>query len=113
MTAERPPEHVQAAFGLTGFRPVPLRAGSELLGVLNVESNAGPLGADDLHLVRTVADRLASALLLGREQQSLRDRTRLFGAVTVFAGVANAILDPHRLAAALADAVGASHSTRS
>ncbi len=86
---------------------VPLRAGAELLGVLNIESNAGALGDDDLHLVRTVADRLASALLLGREQQALRDRTRLFAAVTVFAGVANAILDPQRLAVALADAVGA------
>ena len=87
---------------------VPLRGGGELLGVLNIESTpAAPLTADDVHLVSTVADRLASALLLGREQQALRDRTRLFAAVTVFAGVANAILDPQRLAAALADAVGA------
>src|SRR6201997_5139586 len=29
MSVERPPEHVQAAFGLTGFRPVPLGAGWE------------------------------------------------------------------------------------
>ena len=29
MTVERPPEHVQAAFGLTGFRPAPLGAGWE------------------------------------------------------------------------------------
>lgn len=87
---------------------VPLRGGGELLGVLNIESTAvAPLTADDLHLISTVADRLASAWLLGREQQALRDRTRLFAAVTVFAGVANAILDPQRLAAALADAVGA------
>ena len=87
---------------------VPVRGGGELLGVLNIESTPdAPLTADDVHLISTVADRLASALLLGREQQALRDRTRLFAAVTVFAGVANAILDPQRLAAALADAVGA------
>jgi diguanylate cyclase (GGDEF)-like protein/PAS domain S-box-containing protein len=87
---------------------VPLRGGGDLLGVLNVESTGdAPLTADDVHLINTVADRLASALLLGREQQELRDRTRLFAAVTVFGGVANAILDPQRLAAALADAVGA------
>src|SRR6201984_2295354 len=29
MTAPRPPEHVQAAFGVTGFRPAPLGAGWE------------------------------------------------------------------------------------
>src|SRR6201998_1113636 len=29
MTVERPPEHVQAAFGLTGFRAAPLGAGWE------------------------------------------------------------------------------------
>ena len=68
---------------------VPLRGGGDLLGVLNVESTrAAPLTADDVHLISTVADRLANALLLGREQQELRDRTRLFAAVTVFAGVA-------------------------
>src|ERR1700681_510616 len=29
MTVERPPEHVQAAFGLTGSQPAPLSAGWE------------------------------------------------------------------------------------
>jgi diguanylate cyclase (GGDEF)-like protein/PAS domain S-box-containing protein len=100
------PDYQAGPADVTSEVAVPLRAGAELLGVLNVESNARALGEDDLRLVRTVADRLASALLLGREQQALRDRTRLFAAVTVFAGVANAILEPQRLAAALADAVG-------
>ena len=102
------PDYRAGTADVTSEIAVPLRGGDDLLGVLNVESTgAAPLTADDLHLISTVADRLASAWLLGREQQALRDRTRLFAAVTVFAGVANAILDPQRLAAALADAVGA------
>jgi len=101
------PDYVAGRPDVASEIAVPLRAGGALLGVLNIESTAAaPLTADDLHLVRTVADRLANALLLGRQQQALRDRTRLLAAVMAFAGVANAILDPQRLAVAVADAVG-------
>jgi diguanylate cyclase (GGDEF)-like protein len=53
-----------------------------------------------------VADRLSAALLRSAEQEALRDRVRLFAALSRFAVVANSILDPGRLAAALVDAVG-------
>ncbi|HXR26931.1 MAG TPA: diguanylate cyclase, partial [Candidatus Baltobacteraceae bacterium] len=102
------PDYRAGQHDVTSEIAVPLRGVGELLGVLNIETTgATALTADDLHLIRTVADRLAGALLLGREQQALRDRTRLFAAVTVFAGVANAIHDSQRLATALAEAVGA------
>lgn len=87
---------------------VPLLGDKETLGVLNIESErSGGLLRRDLHLARAIADRLASALLRNQEQEVLRDRMRLFAELTEFAGVANAILDPQRLAAALAEAVGA------
>ncbi len=87
---------------------VPLLGDDQSLGVLNIESERpGGLTQGDLRLARAIADRLSTALLRNREQQALRDRMRLFAALTEFAGVANAILDPQRLAAALVTAVGA------
>jgi diguanylate cyclase (GGDEF)-like protein/PAS domain S-box-containing protein len=87
---------------------VPLLGDDATLGVLNIESaQPGGLTAADLRLAGAVADRLATALLLNAEQEALRDRARLFAALSAFAGVANAILDPKRLATALVEAVGA------
>lgn len=87
---------------------VPLLGGDGPLGVLNIESpQVGRLTQADLRLAGAVADRLSTALLLNREQEALRDRTRLFAALAEFSGVANAILDPRRLAKALVEAVGA------
>ena len=44
----------------------------------------------------TQLGRLSTALLRNQEQEALRDRVRLFAALTEFAAVANAILDPQR-----------------
>ncbi len=87
---------------------VPLLGDDGTLGVLNIESRQHDgLAPGDLRLAVAIADRLSTALLRNQEQEALRDRVRLFSALTEFAGVANAILDPQRLAAALVDAVGA------
>ena len=87
---------------------VPLRAEDTTLGVLDIEAGAdAPLTEDDLRLALTVADRLAAALLLGREQLALRERVRLFGALTEFARQAGLVRDPEQLWPALADAAAA------
>jgi diguanylate cyclase (GGDEF)-like protein/PAS domain S-box-containing protein len=84
---------------------VPLRAEDATLGVLDIEARAeAPLTEDDLRLALTVADRLAAALLLGREQLALRERVRLFGALTEFARQAGLVRDPEQLWPALAAA---------
>ena len=87
---------------------VPLHGDDGTLGVLNIESQQpGGLTQADLRLAGAIADRLSTALLRNAEQKALRDRARLFAALSTFAGVANAILDPGRLATALVEAVGA------
>ena len=86
---------------------VPLLGDDGPLGVLNVETETpGALTSTDLDLARAIADRLASALLRNREQQELRERARLFAALSDFTAAANAIHDPERLALALVEAVG-------
>jgi diguanylate cyclase (GGDEF)-like protein/PAS domain S-box-containing protein len=102
------PDYLPGDDGVVAEIAVPLLGDDETLGVLNIESEqAGGLTPGDLRLARAIADRLATALLRNQEQEALRDRMRLFAALTEFAGVANAILDPQRLATALVDAVGA------
>ncbi len=102
------PDYLPGDDGVVAEIAVPLLGDDETLGVLNIESEqAGGLTPGDLRLARAIADRLATALLRNQEQEALRDRMRLFAALTEFAGVANAILDPQLLAAALVDAVGA------
>lgn len=130
------PEHLETGFGVVGralrtgepaFVPdvradpdyhtgdpdvtseiaVPLHADGRTLGVLNIESTeVSPLTESDLRLAQAVADRLSSALLLGREQQALADRARLFAALNEFARAANSILQSERLWPALIEAIG-------
>jgi diguanylate cyclase (GGDEF)-like protein/PAS domain S-box-containing protein len=102
------PDYVPGDEGVGAEIAVPLLGDDETLGVLNIESGRpGGLTPGDLRLARAIADRLSPALLRNQEHEALRDRVRLFAALTEFAGVANAILEPQRLAAALVDAVGA------
>ncbi len=85
---------------------VPLLGDQETLGVLNVESaTRGGLTTADLRLAGAVADRISTSLVVHRQQEALRNRAGLFTALASFAGVANAILDPARLATALVEAV--------
>jgi diguanylate cyclase (GGDEF)-like protein/PAS domain S-box-containing protein len=85
---------------------VPVQGDDGPLGVLNIESAVrGGLTPADLRLAGAVADRLSTSLLLHERQEALRNRAGLFAALATFAGVANAILEPARLATALVEAV--------
>ena len=65
---------------------VPLIVAGELLGVLNVESDREDrlLDEQDLVLLETIADRLASATALGRERRALAARGDMFAGLQVF-----------------------------
>jgi diguanylate cyclase (GGDEF)-like protein len=69
---------------------IPLLAGGELMGILNVET-AGDhrLDEDDFSMIQLVGDRLAAALALGRERQKLTERAALLDRFTTFATVLN------------------------
>jgi diguanylate cyclase (GGDEF)-like protein/PAS domain S-box-containing protein len=84
---------------------VPLSAEGLPLGVLIVASTAdAPLSALDVRLTQRVGNRLAVALVLGRGQQLLADRARLFGALSGFGRTANSILEEEPLILALVGA---------
>jgi diguanylate cyclase (GGDEF)-like protein/PAS domain S-box-containing protein len=101
------PDYLPGGDGVVTAIAAPLLGDAEVLGVLSIEAvEAGALKQNDLRLARAIADRLSSAMLRHREQAALRDRVRLFAAVSEFAAGVNAIRDPQLLAMALVDAVG-------
>ncbi|MDQ6795249.1 MAG: diguanylate cyclase [Chloroflexota bacterium] len=85
---------------------VPLRAEGETIGILNIESTEGaPLTDGDLRLSLAVADRLSTAILLGRQRQALAERARLFARLNDFARAINSNLEAERLWPGLVDAL--------
>jgi diguanylate cyclase (GGDEF)-like protein/PAS domain S-box-containing protein len=85
---------------------VPLTVDGETVGVLTIESTPEmPLTPADLRLIETVAERLSVALVLGREQQALKERARLFAALNQFAQAAGAMVDEDHLSSALLDGI--------
>jgi diguanylate cyclase (GGDEF)-like protein/PAS domain S-box-containing protein len=99
------PEYLRASLDVTTEIAVPLVADGVTIGVLNIESTAEtPLGVADLRLAQTVAERLAIALVLGRDQRALADRARVFVGLTDFARTANSTLEVDRLLPSLLDA---------
>jgi diguanylate cyclase (GGDEF)-like protein/PAS domain S-box-containing protein len=85
---------------------VPLTVDGETVGVLSIESTPeAPLTPADLRLIETVAERLSVALVVGREQQALKERARLFAALNEFAQAAGAMVDEDLLASALLDGI--------
>jgi diguanylate cyclase (GGDEF)-like protein/PAS domain S-box-containing protein len=102
------PDYVPGEEGVVVEIAAPLVASDVTLGVLNIEAmRPEGLTESDLHLARTIADRLTSALRRSQAQEELVDRVRLFTALSEFAAAVNSIRDPELLAAALLDAVGA------
>ena len=92
------PDYVSADDGVRGEISVPLLAGEELLGVLNVEMD-GPrrLDGDDFATLQIVGDRLAASLALGRERQKLTERAGLMDRLAAFSRSLSRTLDPTTL----------------
>jgi len=99
------PDYRSADPAVTGEISVPMLNGDEVLGIVNVESDAPrPLDRDDYSTMLIVADRLAAAIALGRERQKLRERTGLLDRLTAFTMSLNATLDPATIHAEVAGA---------
>ena len=83
---------------------VPLLADDEFLGFINVEATGHELDETDLRVMVTVADRLAAALIIGRERQRLSERADLFRHLHEFSEAVSATLQPTELHRAMARA---------
>jgi diguanylate cyclase (GGDEF)-like protein len=101
----RDPDYLDVAGDVTSEVCAPLLVDGELLGVVNIESNRGPLDESDLNLVLLVADRLASALALARERRSLAERADLFQRLTAFGNSITGSLDAEILYPTIVDGV--------
>ncbi len=99
-------DYVEACDDVRSEIAVPLIADGRAIGVLDIETTeSAPFADHDLRLALAVAERVASALLLGREQLALAQRAQLLAALSEFARATNAILEPERLAPALMEAL--------
>lgn len=95
---------------------VPLRSGSRIIGVLNVESGAErTLDTSDRDALVLIADRIASALALAEERGALAERAAMFGRLVAFSATINDRLDGDAVRAnvvrSTADVLGASDVT--
>jgi diguanylate cyclase (GGDEF)-like protein len=84
---------------------VPLLAEDEFLGFVNVESVTEPLDATDLRAMIAIADRLAAALIIGRDRQRLAERADLFRHLHEFSEAVNGTLQPEELYQAIVRSV--------
>ena len=84
---------------------VPLLADKEFLGFVNVEATAQPLDSTDLRVMVAVADRIAAALIIGRERQRLGERADLFRHLHEFSEAINGTLQPDELFRAIVRSV--------
>ena len=84
---------------------VPLLADHEFLGFVNVEAAARPLDSTDLRVMISVADRVAAALIIGRERQRLGERADLFRHLHEFSEAINGTLQPDELFRAIVRSV--------
>lgn len=101
------PDYVVGDAAVASEIAAPLMASGVAIGVLSIEARAdAPLTEADLRLAQAIAERLAMAVELGREQQALADRAGLFAALTTFAGAANATLDTKEMIPTLLEAIG-------
>ena len=85
---------------------VPLTSNGETIGLLTIASiEEAPLSEGDLRLAQAVADRLSISIQLGRQQQALAERARLFARLNDFARAINTNLQAERLWPGLVDAL--------
>ena len=91
-------DFIAAEPGLRGEICVPLIAGGEILGVVNVESmTPNELDAHDLEAIELIADRLASAMALAQQRMEVATRAELFARLATFSAVVNATLETDAL----------------
>ncbi len=87
--ASQDPDYRAGRNDVTSEIAAPLTADGATLGVLSIESTIeAPLTAADLRLAQTIAERLSIAMVLGREQQAVAERARMFTALAGFARAA-------------------------
>ena len=100
------PDYAVAESGVQSEIAVPLIAGGELLGVLNVEdARVGGLDESDRSTLILIAERLAGAIALGREREAIAQRAALFQALAELSRTVNVSLEPAKLYPVIVDAV--------
>jgi len=100
------PDFVAAERGLAGEICVPLIAGGQLLGVVNVESmQPDELDESDLEAMLLVSDQLASALALARQREDIAAQADLFRRLAAFSSAANRAVSPDELYEVIAQSV--------
>lgn len=101
------PDYVAAKDRVLSLISAPLIAGGELVGLVNVETEPPHrLDSRDLAAIRLVADRLASALALAHDRERLARRSARFEALTTFAQVLTATLEPQELYGLITRTIG-------
>ena len=107
------PEYRAASPDVRSEVSVPLRAGDDLIGVLNVESgrDARALDDGDRDTLVLIGDRVAGALALAREREALRERADLFTRLAAFGSAINASLEPDLAYTAIVNSVATALET--
>jgi diguanylate cyclase (GGDEF)-like protein len=108
------PDYLSGDDAIKAEISAPLIAGSDLIGVVNVESpEVGGLDWNDRETILLVADRLASALALARERGRLETRAELFRRLATFSSIVNGTLDAdslyRQIVHAIPDVIEADH----
>jgi diguanylate cyclase (GGDEF)-like protein len=99
------PDYMSADARIESEVSVPVRIGDEVVGVLNVEStSARRLDETDAASLTLVADRVASALELARERETLARRAELFERLTTVSARLSESLEPGTVAETIAQA---------
>jgi diguanylate cyclase (GGDEF)-like protein len=101
------PDYRMAKDDILSEISTPLVAGGELLGVLNVEDpRVDGLDDSDRSTMILIAERLATAIAIGREREAIADRAALFQALAEFSRTVNASLNPRELYPVIVEAIG-------
>jgi len=101
------PDYVSASSEILSEISVPVKIKDEVVGVLNVETTAARrLDDGDVASMVLVADRVASALELARERESLARRAALFERLTTVAARLSESLEPTAAYETIARAFG-------
>ena len=100
------PDYEAASDAVQSEITVPLIAGGDLLGVLNVEHpEVGGLDESDRSTLVLVGERIAGAIALGRERSTIAERAALFQALAELSRTVNVSLEPRKLFPVIVDAV--------